>query len=300
MFHLHREWVDRPDRRGGDQDFFRDDIGRWHLDPARQALILQGGAEMPLQFAIQGAEQLRALDLQGQPIVSELPYELHSDGTLMPADLALTLGGEVRYTDGAAWFTECLTGRSYPLVMAEDIARLERAYRESASGPDVPLYVSFEGSIRPRPATEGAGPGPAVVVHRFINAWPGMRCERARADAALTNTYWRIVRLGDAAVPAVAGRREPHLLLRAGGEHRPYNATVGCNQMQGDYIVDDDRLSFGATAATLMVCPPPLDALERQLGEVLSKTRGWRIQANTLELFDDGGMAIGLFEAVYF
>ena len=49
-----------------------------------------------------------------------------------------------------------------------------------------------------------------------------------------------------------------------------------------------------------MACPPPLDVLEKSLGEVLAKTRHWRIKGHTLEFSDEYGAAIALFEAVYF
>jgi heat shock protein HslJ len=146
---------------------------------------------------------------------------------------------------------------------------------------------------------EGAGPVRTVVVKRFINAWPGQRCERARADASLANTYWRIVKLGDTAVRPDAGRREPHVLLRNAEGRGSYAATVGCNTLNGTFTVDDETIRFAAGAATLMACPPPLDALERRLGEVLAQAVRCRINASTLELYDAKRVPIALLEAVY-
>lgn len=297
VFHLHREWLGRPDHLGGDGDFFKDLIGRWYLDAAGRKLVLQDGSETPTQYEIMGADRLRALDSQGRPIESDLPYELSGDGSLTPVELSLPLGGEMRYLADAAMFTTCLTGRSYPIVMQQDFAAMERAYGTAASAPGAALYVTFDGAIAPRPKMDGEGMVPSIVVHRFVSAWPDMRCERARADAALTNTYWRIVRFGEQGVDAVAGRREPHLLLRGDGR---YSATVGCNRMQGGYTVEGARLTLMPAAATRMACPPPLDALERRLGEVLVQAHRWQITANTLELFDDASRPVALFEAVYF
>ena len=48
-----------------------------------------------------------------------------------------------------------------------------------------------------------------------------------------------------------------------------------------------------------MACPPPLDAWEQQLTEVLAGTRGWRIDGQTLELLDGGGNPLALLQAVY-
>ena len=59
--------------------------------------------------------------------------------------------------------------------------RMERAYLEDAGEPGGPMYVTLKGFIEPRPKMEGDGLEPTVVVERFINVWPGRRCEH---DAA--------------------------------------------------------------------------------------------------------------------
>ena len=94
---------------------------------------------------------------------------------------ALPLAGEMRYMADAALFTDCRTGRSYPIAMEGDYARMERAYLGASGEPGGPLYVTFEGFIAPRPKMEGDGLEPAVVVERFLNVWPGRKCEH---DAA--------------------------------------------------------------------------------------------------------------------
>ena len=48
-----------------------------------------------------------------------------------------------------------------------------------------------------------------------------------------------------------------------------------------------------------MACVPPLDALERRLADTLIRTRGWEVHANTLQLVDETGNRIALFEAVH-
>ena len=39
----------------------------------------------------------------------------------------------------------------------------------------------------------------------------------------------------------------------------------------------------------MMACAPPLDDWEAQLGDVLQRTAGWRIDGQTLELLDAAG-----------
>lgn len=290
VFHLHREWLDR--------DFEESDIGRWRKDPARNAILLYGGREMPLQFSVEGPRTLRQLDIEGRPIESDLPYELTSEGELERLELELPLRGMFTYMADAPRFEECLTGRSYPVAMEDAYIELERAYMAADKpGPGAPLLTALEGAITERPAMEGERSIPTVVVRRFIGLFPSQTCERAMSEASLPNTYWRIVKLEGEPVPVVDGRREPHLILR-GGENR-YAATVGCNQLIGSWDVAGDRLTFTGGASTRMACPPPLDAREARLKTVLADTHTWRINGQVLELFDRAGTSLAVFEAVY-
>ena len=224
---------------------------------------------------------------------------LEANGVSSVTGLSQPLAGEMRYLGDAARFTECRTGESYPIAMEGEYLTLEREYLALVSEPGAPLYVTFDGAIVARPRMEGEGDEPAVVVTRFIHLWPDERCERARADASLSNTYWRIVRLGDEAVTAAPGQREPHLLLRGSEDGPSFAATVGCNQHGGQFTVDGSAIAFGPVAATMMACPPPLDELEPKLGAALAAARSWRILGNTMELFDEVGVPVALFEAVY-
>ncbi len=60
--------------KGDDASF--DDIGSWTVASDRRTLVLFGGREAPLRFAIKDANTLRKLDLEGREIVSSLNYDL--------------------------------------------------------------------------------------------------------------------------------------------------------------------------------------------------------------------------------
>jgi heat shock protein HslJ len=205
--------------------------------------------------------------------------------------------GMLTYVADEARFTECLTGRDYPLVRGDDYEALEHAYLAAGAGAAGPIMASFQGRIGQQPAEDGDGTVPGVLVERFIGVWPGETCERTVDAPTLTNTYWKILRLGDAEVAASADRREPNLVLRADAAR--YAATVGCNQLVGDYTLGDDKLAFSVGATTRMACPPPLDDWERRLARVLERTAGWRIDGQTLELLDAEGEPLALLQAVY-
>ena len=292
VFHLRREWLGKDSVRG--------DMGRWRVDPARRALVLHGGAEMPLQYQILGPDRLRQLDLTGQPIVSDLPYELTSDGTLEMAEIPSFFLGHMTYTADSARLTECLTGRNYPIAPGEEALQLQREYLAAAGEPGGKLMVHFEGALKQLPGMEGDRLQPTLVVDRFIAVRPEASCPQYKGTASLANTYWRLERLRGAPVEPVAGRREPHLILREVDGERSFAATVGCNQLVGKLELDGASLRFLGAATTLMGCPPPLADLERQLREVLESARGWHITGEVLGLRDEAGDDIALLKAVYF
>lgn len=288
-FALRLEWL------GGGAPSLRDDLGHWHVDPARRALILTGGGEMPLQWQIRGDGGLHALDMAGEPIVSDLPYDL-TPGPLVPTPLALPMRGMFQYMADAAVFTECLSGQRFPVVMEGAYLDLERAYLAAGGAPGAPLMAALEGRIEERPAMEGP-PRRQLLVDRLAGLAPDETCPPAAAPAALINTYWRLVRLGATALPEAAGR-EPYLVLLPGEAPR-FSATLGCNMMNGSYQLDGATLVFGPAASTMMACPPPLDALEPALGQALAATARWDSDGKNLRLLDAGGQVLVELAAVY-
>jgi uncharacterized lipoprotein YbaY/heat shock protein HslJ/uncharacterized lipoprotein NlpE involved in copper resistance len=292
-YHLSREWLGRVDATAR-----RDEIGRWYADPARGAIVLHGASEMPLFWQVMAPDRLRQMDMAGNPIESDLPYELTSEGTLEPTELHdLFLLGRMTYMADSALFEECFSGVGYPVAQDGDYLALERAYLEAAPEPGGPVMVHVEGDLALRPPMEGP-PRMSLVVDRFIAVRDADACDRPAPQASLTDTYWRIDTLMGEAVEVQPNRREPHLVVQ-GGEERRFRATVGCNQMLGSYETDGERLRFGAAASTMMACPPPLDSMERSLSEVLSQTRAIRLAGQGLELLAEDGTTLAQLEAVY-
>ncbi len=292
-YHLRREWLGRTDGTAG-----RDEIGRWYADPARGAIVLFGAAEMPLFWEVKGPDRLRQMDMAGNPVDSDLPYELASDGTLDPTELSgMLLLGMMTYIADAALFEECLSGVRYPIAQEGDYLALERAYLDAQTGPGAPLLVHVTGGLAPRAAMEGPD-RMSLVVENFNRVIPEENCAQHRSAASLTNTYWRIDSLRGETIGPVDGSREPHLVLLGAPETR-FRATVGCNQIIGGYESDGDELTFGTGASTMMACPPPLDRMERQLRDALAVTRSFRLVGQTLQLQDADGNAIAELAAVY-
>lgn len=289
FFQLRRTWLGR--------DGSRDMLGRWHVDPTRRALVLEGGESPPPQFEILGNGNLRLLDQQGQRIDSTLPYDLARADGFAPFEPTLALRGMVLYFADAARFTECRSGRSWPVAMEADFVALQRAYLEARQLPQTPVLATIDARIAARPKMEGEGTEVSVVVDRFVAVHPGAACERAETAPSLRNTYWRITRLRDVAIAGDERRREPYLLLLA--DQPRFAGTIGCNQMLGGAEIAGEAIRFRPGPSTMMACPPPLDVQERLFAEVLGTVASWRIDGRTLALRDGAGRTVAAFEAVY-
>ncbi len=294
-FALRREWLN------GDATVTEDIIGRWHVDPARQAVILQGPLwEAPLQWEVLGNGNLRLLDQAGEPIESALPYELEP-GPLVPTDLSLAATGEFVYFADAAIFTECLTGQRVPVSMEEGYLMAERAYLaalDAGMEPMSPLLMTLNGQVTERPVMEGP-PAPSLVIESLVTVTPGGSCSRSRVPADLVNTYWRVLSVGDTDFDGAEVRREPYVLLFEDDGALRLSATAGCNMMMGGAERDGDSLSFGAVASTMMACPPPLDAWEQALARALEATASVETDGLTLSLKDADGETLAQLEAAY-
>jgi uncharacterized lipoprotein YbaY/heat shock protein HslJ/uncharacterized lipoprotein NlpE involved in copper resistance len=296
VFHLRRMWIGKNARR--------DAIGRWSVDPDQAVLVLRG-ADEELRFRIAGPDELVLLargDGTTPPAgpdaeVGDTGHPLKAAPALEPFEPHLPLRGMLTWNGDAARFTDCLTGRDYPLVKDGDYDALEHAYLAAGAEPGGPIMASFDGGIVQQPKTDSAGTQPEVLVERFVGVWPSETCERAVGAATLTNTYWKILRLGGVEVATGEGRREPNLILRQGDGQ--FTATVGCAQIGGSYALNAERLEFAADPLPAMPCPAPLDEWEDQLARVLKAAVGWRIDGQTLELFDGAKNPLALFQAVY-
>ena len=147
---------------------------------------------------------------------------------------------------------------------------------------------------------------------------PAAGSREAPATATLHNTYWKLVELDGQAVSMLPGQeREVRITLRSEGAR--LSGFSGCNPLMGGYVQDGQALQFtqlagtltgvpsaspamraglGRPGAALTACPPPLDALERKVHQLLAATTGQRIEGQQLSLLQ-GEQVLARFEAVY-
>jgi copper homeostasis protein (lipoprotein) len=204
-----------------------------------------------------------------------------------------TMRGHFTYLADAGMFSDCATGRKYPVAMEADFIGLERAYLETVSEAGRPLLVSFEGSVVERQAMEGNEMEAAVVVNRFEAVHPGENCAPSKPDARLENTHWVVTEVGSTEVAVGAGDREAYLFFESGTNSvRGY---AGCNQFTGRFETEGSELKFGALAATKRYCADTM-SLEDSILKALGSVASYEITGDTLTLVGPNGEAIR-FEA---
>jgi putative lipoprotein len=116
------------------------------------------------------------------------------------------------------------------------------------------------------------------------------------STASLVNTYWKLVRLADAAVEVTDEQREPYFVLHS--EERRVGGYSGCNRLTGSYALSESTLTFSQLGGTMMACTEGME-LERAFLDALRKAARFRLEGETLELYDASGVSLALFESRY-
>ena len=294
-FRLRQSYIDAKD--GKERTLY--DLGRWARaqDQGANRLRLAGGAKAPLQYLIRGDDALRLLDSEGREIRSQLNYDLKRLPKVDPVAGPMRLRGMYVYMADAAVFSECLTGKRFPVRLERNHAALERAYLAGRRAPGEPLLVSFDGRFVVSAGESGAPVREQLVVERFDRIWPGATCgARSPAKAALLETYWRPVEIEGGPVAVRPGTREPHFVLSAEGKR--VRGFTGCNTLAGAFAQGADGFRFKALAVTRMACVPDND-LETRFLTALDATAAQRVVGETLELRDRDGKLRMRLEARY-
>jgi len=152
------------------------DIGRWKSEGDLFTLV--GAHNVPMSFHLESPASLHMLDLEGNPIDSDLNYDLAKLTDLELFEPQLSLRGMYSYMADAGQFRECLSGRRFFVAQEGDNAALERAYTAKRKEPAEPWLVLLEGVITKRPRMDGRGKEEVVVVKKFIAISSG-ECDTA-------------------------------------------------------------------------------------------------------------------------
>ncbi|AYD44971.1 copper homeostasis/adhesion lipoprotein NlpE [Yersinia rochesterensis] len=131
--------------KDGDQAFA--EYGHW----ARTAdkLVLTTGQGEKRYFRPVG-KNLVMLDQQGLPIESKLNYQLVPSAQPLPKT-PMPLSGMYKYFADAAVFTDCATGKTFPV---ENNIALEKGYLKARKNVGEPVFLTLNGHFDIRPSME--------------------------------------------------------------------------------------------------------------------------------------------------
>ncbi|WP_333821534.1 META domain-containing protein [Pinisolibacter sp.] len=69
----------------------------------------------------------------------------------------------------------------------------------------------------------------------------------------------------------------------------------GCNRYGGTASAEGDTIRFGMMQSTRMACPAPEMHQESRFHQALFRARGWRLEADRLDLLDEAGGTVARF-----
>lgn len=168
-------------------------------------------------------------------------------------------------------------GRQFPLVFELPYYRADiraghrygvRAMLTSSGGEM--LYTTAQHTSV---LTQGAGKQVQLVLQPI----------QPMSDAALENTYWKLVAVGARPTQVQPGEREAYLLLFDGR----VSGSSGCNKLMGSYTRRaPGELHIGPLGMTRMACLPGVMEQEAALVSAYARVTRHRITGDTLDLME--------------
>lgn len=121
----------------------------------------------------------------------------------------------------------------------------------------------------------------------------------ANNDQVITEKYWKLITLeGQDVTMAKNQERETFFMLKA--EDNTVNGFAGCNNIMGEFLLEDgNRIRFTNMATTLMMCPD-VDMNESDFMKVFELADNYTLYNDTLALNVGRRAPLARFVAVYF
>ncbi len=114
------------------------------------------------------------------------------------------------------------------------------------------------------------------------------------SKAELSAFKWALTELNGEPIEKGESGQVPYLIFRS--EAGRIAGSGGCNRLMGAYELNDaGELRLGQIASTMMAC----DNLQQEIAflQVLDQHHNWQLSGPSLQLSDDQGTRLALFEA---
>jgi heat shock protein HslJ len=110
-------------------------------------------------------------------------------------------------------------------------------------------------------------------------------------SVAITGKEWTAIEVYSEKIEQLDTARHPNLKL-AEGKMSGYSS---CNRMHGTYVLEKEKISFGAVVATKMLCFDTQN-LEKNYLNALSEVNFWEYKEKKLYFFNEKKQIIIVFE----
>jgi len=209
--------------------------------------------------------------------------------------------GMYKYMADMALFKECVTGKYYPVAFEGDSRTLEEAYLKEVNGANFYVKVELKGKIVKRAKMDGKGEEGTLIVEDFIRIMGLKDCTEQQANLPITNNYWKLSTLYGKKVKLESGENEAHILLRTGlNGAGALKVVTGCNTIIGNYKIEENTVQFRASAFEKERKRCEDVKVEKVFIAALDAARYWRIEGETLKLFDEMDNLLATFKAIFF
>lgn len=263
-------------------------IGRWLLrSDSIPRLTLIGGRDGPRYFAAPSELTLRALDHDGEPIVTQQRLDLVRISASPTLPGLAQLRGEFRYFADAATLVDCHSGRQFSVAGDSAFIRLQDAHAEHALGDGAAILVDVAGSLEMRAGMEEGTQVETFVVDSFTVLGVTAECKAARTRALIAVGDWRLITLEGADLPELELAQQPS--LRFVLSEPTMFGTAGCNNFTGRAVLRGLDLVPQPLAMTKRMCADSL-VMQREdrYGKVLGAGGWFRAEGDTLVLARGG------------
>ena len=117
------------------------------------------------------------------------------------------------------------------------------------------------------------------------------------ATKAITEKYWKLITLDGKAITAKENQ-EREIFITLNAKEKRVTGFAGCNNLSGEYTLEDgNRIRFKNVAVTMKICPD-LDVNESDFLEIFELADNYTINDNVLSLNVGRRAPLAVFEAV--
>ncbi len=268
---------------------------RWRYVADDNLIVLGKKKGAMKTYAVTGPDQLRFIDLEGEPEEKQINYTLSRQDALDPFPDTVKMRGMYTFADNVGLFTECSSGLSFTVDSLGDSFILEKKYVNTPHSQGEALLVSFSGKLKHRPGDAESKDVEYIEVVHFRKIYPDQDCSGTQLKNKVVGINWRVIEIGGEPVATDSGVKTPFFFLESKGNR--VKGFAGCNRFFGTFLMKGDVFVFNKIASTRMACQKGT-ILENNFFGALDKTEAYKLEKNLLILLDRNDGVTGKFESL--